>query len=83
MKLARVLAGHADPALDEWFPRLGPCGLCGTPGLDQRHRVVDAIAGRLAAGGEPCDVIAADYGVSDAAVMAVLLWAAKWPGAWG
>ena len=82
VKLARVLAGHADPVLDEWFPRLGACGLCGTPGLDARHRVVDAIAGRLE-GGETAGECAADYGLPVDAVGAVRAWANRWPGAWG
>jgi uncharacterized protein (DUF433 family) len=76
-----VVVAHSDPALDAYFPRLGPCGLCGTPDLDQRHRVVDAIAGRLAAGEDPVEV-AADYGLALDAVEAVLAWLARWPEAW-
>lgn len=76
-----IIEAHADPALDEHFPRVGPCGLCGTPGLDQRHRVVDAIAGRLDAGEGP-EEVAGDYLLSVEAVEAVEAWAAKWPGAW-
>jgi uncharacterized protein (DUF433 family) len=81
VKLALVLAAHADPALDAFFPPLGPCGICGTPGLNQRHRVVDAIAGRLEAGEDP-DEVAEDYGISEEAVDAVAGWAARWPEAW-
>lgn len=81
-KLATVLEGHADPALDEYFPRIGPCGLCGVPGLDQRHRVIDAIAGRLAAG-EGLEEAADDYGLTVEAVQCVEAWAQQWPGAWG
>ena len=83
VKLALVLAAHADPALDA-FPELGPvsdCGLCGTPGLPQRHRIVDAIAGRLAAG-ESVEECAADYNLLPDAVEAVEAWAQRWPGAW-
>lgn len=80
-RLALVLAADADPALDAYFPRLGPCGICGTPGLDQRHRVVDAIAGMLEAGEDAADV-ADEYGLSLDAVHAVSAWAARWPGAW-
>lgn len=80
-RLAMAVQAHADPALDPWFPRAGPCGLCGVPGLLSRHRVVDAIAGRLAAGEEPED-LAGDYRVSVDAARAVAAWAAKWPGAW-
>ena len=77
-KLAYALAAHADPALDEW-PQLGPvsaCGLCGS-GLPQRHRIVDAIAGRLA-GGEDHEDIAADYGLPMSAIQAIIEWDAKW-----
>jgi hypothetical protein len=81
VKLALVLAAHADPALDAFFPPLGPCGICSTPGLDQRHRVVDAIAERLAAEEDPEDT-AGEYGVGTEAVEAVALWMIRWPGAW-
>lgn len=77
----RAVAAGADAALDVFFPRLGPCGVCGVRGLDQRHRVVEAIAGMLAAG-EDLDVVAEEYGVTAGAVAAVAEWAAKWPGAW-
>ena len=83
VKLALVLAAHADPVLGA-FPELGPvtpCGLCGTPGLPQRHRIVDAIAGRLAAGEGP-DALEADYNLLPDAVEAVAAWSARWPGAW-
>jgi hypothetical protein len=80
---ALVLAAHHDPALDA-FPGFGPvsqCGLCGTPGLPQRHRVVDAIAGGLAAG-EDEDVAAEEYGCSREAVDVVKEWMTRWRGAW-
>lgn len=80
-RLALVLAAGADPALDAHFARLGPCGICGTPGLDQRHRVVDAIAGGLAAGEDP-ETAAEEYGVSPEAVEVIALWMVRWPGAW-
>lgn len=83
VRLATLTAAHADPALDA-FPELGPvsqCGLCGTPGLPQRHRIVDAIAGRLEAGEGP-GALAEDYRLPAAALRAVLTWMAKWPGAW-
>jgi hypothetical protein len=79
---ALAAAAHADPALDA-FPGLGPvspCGLCGS-GLPQRHRVVDAMAGRLEAGECPED-LAEEFGVSRGAVHAVALWMVRWPGAW-
>ena len=81
VRLALAVAAHADPSLDVFFPRLGPCGLCGTPGLDQRHRVIDAMAGRMAAGESVADV-AGDYDEPEEAVLAVARWAMKWPEAW-
>lgn len=79
---ALALAAHADPALDEHFALGSPtCGVCGTPGLAQRHRVVDAIAGSLSAG-EDEDVAAKEYGCSREAVDVVSDWMHKWPGAW-
>lgn len=81
VRLAQAVAAHADPALDAWFPQLGPCRVCGRPGLGQRHRVIDVIAGMLAAGEDPDDV-AEDYGLPGAAVAAVADWAERWPGAW-
>lgn len=81
VRLAFVLAAHADPALDAFFPRRGRCGLCWTPGLDQRHRVVDGIAGMLAAGEDP-EVTAEEHLVPPEAVEAVQAWAKRWPGAW-
>jgi hypothetical protein len=80
-KLALAVAAHTDPALDEHFPRLGPCGICGVPGLDQRHRVVDAMAERMAAG-EPMEDVAGDYGKPVQAAEIVLTWALRWPGVW-
>jgi hypothetical protein len=77
--LALALASHADPALDA-FPELGPvspCGICGTPGLPQRHRVVDAIADQVAAGEDEED-LAGEFGVPLAAVFAVAEWARRW-----
>jgi hypothetical protein len=81
VRLALAAAAHGDPALDA-FPEFGPatvCGLCSV--LPQRHRIVDAIAGRLAAGEGP-GALAEDYGLSATALRAVLTWMAKWPGAW-
>jgi hypothetical protein len=78
VKLARAVAADADPALDEWFPKRGPCLICGTPGLDQRHRVVDAIADYLASEPDAEDDIAAEYEVPAAVVRAVGEWARRW-----
>jgi hypothetical protein len=80
-KLAANVGAHADPALDGHFPRRGPCLVCGTAGLDQRHRVIDAIADQLAAGEFPEDV-AAEFGVSCDAALAVWEWMLRWPRAW-
>lgn len=64
--------GAATDPLDEHFPRRGQCLLCGVPGEDQRHRVVDAVADRVRAGdGE--DEVAADYGITLEAVRAAVL----------
>jgi hypothetical protein len=79
VRLAAAVQAHADPALDTFFPRVGPCGICGIPGLPQRHRVVDAIADELAAGEDP-EVAAREFGVPVDAVRAVSAWAARWPG---
>lgn len=81
-RLALAHAAHADPFLDAFFrPGSRTCGMCGTPGLPQRHRAVDAIAGSLAAGEVP-EVAAEEYGVSEEAVHAVAEWMTRWPGAW-
>jgi hypothetical protein len=80
--LALVLAAHHDPALDGYFFYGSPtCGLCGTPGLPQRHRVVDSVAGMLAAG-EDEDVIAEELDVRRQSVDVVKDWMERWPGAW-
>lgn len=76
--LAWAVAAHADPALDEFFPKLGPCGLCGIPGLNQRHRTIDAMASRMAAG-ESVEDVADDYDEPAEAMEAVLRWALRWP----
>jgi hypothetical protein len=81
IRLALVLAAHADPVLDEFFPHHGPCELCSTPGLGARHRVIDAMAGRMAAGEDPGEV-AADYGVPAEAAEIVAAWSLRWAGAW-
>lgn len=80
VRLAWILAAHSDPVLDVFFPQLGQCGLCGLPGLDQRHRVVDAVAGMLSAGEDVCEV-AEDYGLRVEAVRVVAAWSRRWPGA--
>jgi len=80
-RLALAVLAHADPVLDGHFTRTGQCGMCGVPGLDARHRVVDAMASRMAAG-EPAPEVAEDYGASGEAAAAVQAWAARWPGAW-
>ena len=64
--------------VDQWFRRLGPCLLCGTPGVDQRHRVIEAIADAVKAGDGEEDV-AEDYGVPVEAVAACLEWVREHP----
>lgn len=49
----------APPWVDDHLPYVGHCGTCGSP--DSRHRVLDAIASRLAAG-ENARSVADDYG---------------------
>jgi hypothetical protein len=78
-RLALTLAAHSDPVLDTVMVPGGPCGICGTPGLTRRHRVIDAMAERMAAGELPGEV-AEDYGVPLAAALTVQAWAARWPG---
>ena len=53
--------------LDRWFPPRGQCLICGVPGMDQRHRVLDAVVEQVAAGEAPGDV-AEDMGLSVEAV---------------
>jgi hypothetical protein len=78
IRLAAETAAHADPMLDAW-PLLGPtspCGLCGS-GLPQRHRIVDAIVDRMAAGEDREDV-AGDYGLPMEAIRDLVEWDARW-----
>lgn len=56
--------------LDRYFPPNGPCAFDSHP-LGARHRVIDAIAGRVRAG-EDCWDVAADYGVDVVAVTVAL-----------
>jgi hypothetical protein len=62
-------------ALDDWavidrlYPKRGQCEICGEPGVDQRHRVLDAIAERSLS--ESVKWLAADFGVSVELVEAV------------
>ena len=75
---ARVLAddlAQAAEVLDRELPKRGPCLLCGVPGEDQTHRVVDAIADRYRAGEDEVSV-ADDYGVTVEVVAACLTWTA-------
>ena len=79
--LALILAAHADPSLNEHFPQRNQCLVCGVPGLPQRHRMVNAVAGHLSAG-EDAETIAGELDLTAAAVLAVGEWAERWPGAW-
>ena len=42
--------------LDRWLPPRGPCLVCGVPGMDARHRIIDAIREQVTAGEAPEDV---------------------------
>ena len=64
-----------DADIDQWFPRLGQCQVCGVPGMDQRHRRIDAIAGAVGAGEAP-EEVAAEMDVSVEAVYAAVAYAA-------
>lgn len=66
-----------DP-VDQWFPKRGQCQLCGVPGVDQRHRVIEAIADMVNAGDSE-ESVAADYGVPVEAVAACLEWVRAHP----
>lgn len=66
-----------DP-IDQWLPRVGPCGICGVPGADQRHRVIEAIADAVKAGDDE-ESVAADYDVPVEAVRACLEWTRAHP----
>jgi hypothetical protein len=55
--------------LDAELPPAGPCLVCGGP--DKRHRVIDAIVGRHAAG-ETIEALAQDYDLSEAFVARVV-----------
>jgi hypothetical protein len=65
----------AAEVLDRHLPKRGQCLLCGVPGEDQTHRVIDAIAERYRAGDDEID-LAVDYGVEVEAVAACLIWTA-------
>ena len=71
------MAGQPDP-IDRWFPRRGQCQLCGVPGADQRHRVIEAIADAVNAG-EGEEDLAFDYDVPIEAVRECVRWAADHP----
>lgn len=66
-----------DP-IDQWLPRRGPCGICGTPGADQRHRRIEAIADLFNAG-ESEEDIARDMEVPVEAVQACVEWVREHP----
>ena len=64
--------------IDQWFPKRGQCQLCGVPGADQHHRVIEAVAGAVNAGDGEEDV-AADYNVPVEAVRACVEWVREHP----
>lgn len=71
------MTAEADWALiDAAWPKRGPCLVCGVPGVDQRHRVLDAVAGMLGIDdddedGDDADHIADEYGLPVDVVEAV------------
>jgi hypothetical protein len=81
VQLALAVRAHADPLLDAQFPHYGACELCGVPGLGARHRVIDAVAAQLEAGGI-WEEISAEMDVTREAIEAVRSWMVRWPGAW-
>lgn len=52
------------------LPPRGPCGFCGCD--DARHRILDAITGRVDFGEDP-GVVAVDYGLPVSVVMEIVL----------
>ena len=71
---SRLTAAAA--VLDEHLPLRGPCLICGVPGEDQTHRVIDAIAEHFRAGEDPA-AIAEDYGVPVQVVPACAVWSPR------
>jgi hypothetical protein len=57
------------PTIDAKWPYCGPCAFCGC--ADKRHRLFDAMRGRVRAG-ESRKSVAEDYGCSMDALLAVL-----------
>ena len=68
IKVARIL--------DEHLPLLGPCRLCCAGNLDQSHRLIDALAGRVRAGDDPAET-GGDYGLGVEVVKACVWWTAQ------
>jgi hypothetical protein len=66
--------------LDRWLPPRGPCLICGVPGMDARHRTIDAIVDYIGAGSTPGEV-ADDLALPIEAVRAALAWRNRPPGA--
>ncbi len=64
----------ASMALDEHYPKRGPCGICGLFGTqkrDGRHRIIDAISSRHRAG-DSVVALARDYGRTPEAIRLAL-----------
>jgi len=76
-EVVEKVSTQPDP-IGQWFPCLGPCLICSTPGADQHHRVIEAIASAVNAGDGEEDV-AADYNVPVEAVRACLVWVREHP----
>jgi hypothetical protein len=62
---------HGDwDVINAAYPKRGQCQICGVPGEDQRHRILDAIKSRLIAGDDAGDV-ALDHGTTVDVVEAI------------
>ena len=64
--------------LDRYLPPRGQCLICGVPGMDARHRIMDAVIEQVAAGDTP-EEVADELNLPVEAVLAVLAWAHENP----
>lgn len=71
---ARRAVAQLAKDLTNYFPRRGPCLLCGVKGEDARHRVIDAVVDRVLAGEDP-GLVAWDFDLPADAVLVAVAWA--------
>ena len=64
--------------LDRFVPPRGQCGICGVPGIDARHRIIDTVEEHAQAG-ELGDEIAAELGLQPETVIVILHWCRENP----